>query len=107
MEERRIPGYTGFQPTHVREQMVFPEPEQLHKHIPGYRGYVPGIKAENVYARTFGRTTNDSLDGHIQRGFDLNGGQRYVSTNQSTYVDQRHENKARAETNPFLQGGNL
>ena len=58
------------------------------KHIPGYKGYVPGIKSENVYARTFGRTTNDSLDGQISRGFDLNNQERYQSTNQNTYMDQ-------------------
>ena len=72
------------------------------KHIPGYKGYVPGVKSENVYARTFGRTSNDSLDGQIIRGFDVDSSERYFSTNQNTYVDQSKQHKARAETNPFL-----
>lgn len=72
------------------------------KHIPGYKGYVPGIKSENVYAKTFGRSTNDSIEGQISRGFDMNSQERYFSTNQNTYVDQATQHKARAETNPFL-----
>ena len=57
----QIPGYTGFQPS--KDDLVYPEMSKPSKHIPGYKGYVPGVKSENVYARTFGRTSNDSLDG--------------------------------------------
>ena len=58
-----------------------PEVARPTKHIPGYKGYVPGIKSENVYARTFGRSTNDSIEGQIVRGFDLNNAERYQSSN--------------------------
>ena len=85
--ERKIPGYTGFQPSAVKDQALYAEVARPSKHIPGYKGYVPGIKSENVYARTFGRTTNDSIDGQIVRGHDLENNERYFSTNQNTYVD--------------------
>ena len=58
-----IPGYTGFQPAHAKETTQYEEAVRPNKHIPGYKGYVPGIKSENVYARTFGRSTNDSIEG--------------------------------------------
>ena len=99
---RKIPGYTGFQPSSIKDVTDFQEAQRPQKHIPGYKGYVPGIKAENVYAKTFGRTTNDSLEGQIVRGHDLESSERYHSTNQHVYVDQSHQHKARAETNPFL-----
>ena len=85
--ERKIPGYTGFQPSAVKDQALYAEVARPSKHIPGYKGYVPGIKSENVDARTFGRTTNDSIDGQIVRGHDLENNERYFSTNQNTYVD--------------------
>ena len=81
MKRDRIPGYTGFQPESQREVCQFPDVERLSNHIPGYKGYVPGIKSENVFARTFGRSTNDSLDGQIVRGFDLENSERYQSSN--------------------------
>ena len=101
--DHKIPGYTGFQPAAVKDVKEYPEVPRPNKHIPGYKGYVPEIKSENVYARTFGRTTNDSIEGQISRGFDLQNAERYHSTNQNTYVDQSAQHKARAETNPFLQ----
>ena len=61
---------------------------------------MPGITAENVYARTFGRTTHDSLDNKIVRNNDQ---KHYNSTNQDTYFNQTTtELWAKAETNPFL-----
>jgi len=65
----RIPGYTGFQPSldtlSTRPYQVI---EKNTKHIPGYRGFVAGVKAENVYATSFGRSSNYSLTGLIPKG---------------------------------------
>jgi hypothetical protein len=49
---------------------------------------VAGVKAENVYATTFGRSSNSSLAGLITKGHDLSSSDRYYSTNNSTYVNQ-------------------
>lgn len=67
-----IPGYTGFQPSvDILKIRPYQESDKTIKHIPGYRGFVSGVKAENVYARSFGRSSNYSLEGSITRGHDL------------------------------------
>ena len=99
-----IPGYTGFKPS-VDSLKIRPyqELEKTTKHIPGYRGYIASVKAENVYATSFGRSSNYSLTGSITKGYDLSDSDRYYSTNNSTYVNQRNLTKELAETNPFLK----
>lgn len=58
LRKPQIPGYTGFRPSSDSDISNYADPSKPTKHIPGYKGFVPGIKAENVYANTFGRTTN-------------------------------------------------
>jgi len=36
----------------------------------GYSGYIPGVAPENVYGKTYSRTTHDSAAGVIPRGID-------------------------------------
>ena len=36
----------------------------------GYCGYIPGVKAENVFGESYGKTSTLSGKGEIQRGFD-------------------------------------
>ena len=31
------------------------------QHIPGYQGHIPGMVAENMYAKTYGRTTASAI----------------------------------------------
>ena len=61
----------------------------LGNHVPGYQGHLPGIKAENVYAKTYGRTSKASMEGNIIRGADVEAQDRYTSTNTAHFVDQR------------------
>ena len=35
----------------------------------GYSGYVPSIKAENVFGESYGKTTGASVSGSIPQGF--------------------------------------
>ncbi len=72
------------------------------KHIPGYRGFVKGIKSENVFASSFGRTTNASIDNKISRGYDFSDKERYVSVNQLTFANKNSFKDAKV-TNPFLE----
>jgi hypothetical protein len=37
----------------------------------GYGGYVKGVKSENVFGETYGKTSFASNAGTIQRGMDL------------------------------------
>ena len=84
-----IPGYTGFRPSiDTLKIRPYEGTEKQTKHIPGYRGFVAGVKAENVYAITFGRSSNSSLSGLITKGHDLSSSDRFYSTNNSTYVNQ-------------------
>ena len=55
-KQGQIPGYTG----HLRSSEVNDytgEPKVARKQIPGYQGYVPGIKSENVFGQTYGKTS--------------------------------------------------
>ena len=58
-------------------------------HIPGYSGHLSGIKAENVYAETYGRTSKASMAGAVARGADVSAEDRYTSTNTAHFTDQR------------------
>ena len=54
-----IPGYTGFRPSmDIRSTLPYVAQEKGLNHIPGYKGYVAGVKAENVYAKSFGRSSS-------------------------------------------------
>ena len=64
-----IPGYTGHTSSAIIEQresaavaelsMRQAEENKRHQYrVPGYQGYVPQIKSENVFGGTFGKTTN-------------------------------------------------
>lgn len=50
-------------------------------HIPGYSGYVPKIKPENLYGRTFGQITYDVQTGKKDHY------ERFNTTNQLDFVD--------------------
>ena len=56
--------------------------------VPGYQGYVPQIKSENVFGSTFGATTLAQKDGMIQAGFDQGNAEKYRSVAQGTYTQQ-------------------
>ena len=62
---QRLPGYTGYKPAHLKEEE---ERERALEatamieadagpRVPGYQGYVPSIKSENVFGGTYGKTT--------------------------------------------------
>jgi hypothetical protein len=52
-----IPGYTGHRPEVWNQQDDLQQPKGPRKNIPGYGGYIPGVKSENVYGKTYGKTT--------------------------------------------------
>jgi len=55
-----------------------------------------------LFASSFGRTTNASIDNAIKRGFDFNDKERYVSISQLTYNNDSSYKQAKV-TNPFLE----
>ena len=56
---RKHVSYAEFTPAHT--------PSEGH-HVPGYSGHVPGVYAENLYAKTYGKTTLQAVDGDFPKG---------------------------------------
>lgn len=44
-----IPGYTGHRPEQHTAESDHQQNHGPRKNIPGYGGYIPGVKSENVY----------------------------------------------------------
>ena len=85
-----LPGYTGHQSAQIAEQreatvvqeMTMRQQEanrQNQFRVPGYQGYVPQVKSENVFGSTFGKTTNQQQTGKVMAGFDVSNADRYQS----------------------------
>ena len=51
-----IVGYMGYQPSSESEAQEAAQ-GHLDSHIPGYVGYIPGVKSENLYSKTYGKIT--------------------------------------------------
>lgn len=54
--------------------------------IPGYAGYVPAIKPENLYGSTFGKTTYDVNTNNYVKGQDLEAHHKYVSSHTTSHI---------------------
>lgn len=39
------------------------------QHIPGYAGYIPQVHSENLYGKSFAKTTGKSINGEYENGF--------------------------------------
>ena len=38
------------------------------QHVPGYAGYVPQIKSENLFGKSFAKTTGAAINGEFNKG---------------------------------------
>lgn len=56
------------------------EETNVSRHIPGYKGFIPSVRAENKYGESFGRCTNASLSHKIHQGHDMHDRNRFRST---------------------------
>jgi hypothetical protein len=70
---RKFVSYAEFTPPHT--------PAEAH-HIPGYSGHVPGVYAENLYAKTYGKTTLTAVEGEFPKGCEQTPGEQYKTSNQ-------------------------
>lgn len=84
-----------------------PQHEIRNQHVPGYTGFIQGIKAENVYSKSYAKDTALSLKKEIPRGQELAPKLRYVSQSQSTYKPENfrriRENKDMTNKRDFLE----
>lgn len=79
-----IPNYTGHIPENYTEETV--PAQNGSKHIPGYGGYVPAIKSENMFGKTYGKCTQQSKTGY-DKGIDLSAEKKFRSLYQQEFID--------------------
>jgi len=58
----------------------------------GYAGFIPAVKAENLFGKTYGKLTFVSSAGDHEKGSDIPNEYRYTSMLQNTFVNQRNVN---------------
>jgi hypothetical protein len=73
-------------PKKVYSDFVGVEKEKPRYEVPGYAGYVTGIKPENLHAKTFGKLTYDVSNTDYLKGQDHPVENRYVSTLAETHI---------------------
>ena len=118
---KHLPGYTGYRPQYVEERTSFPLP-QMEKQVGrvpgkiahilslskqslkspyvGYCGYIPGVKAENVFGESYGKSSSQSSKGQIIRGFDQGPQDKFKSVAQASFQNQKElQQKLRAAAN--------
>lgn len=49
--------------------------------IPGYQGFVPSIRSENIFGKSFAKGTSTAINKEFSKGFNLPTHQRYLSQN--------------------------
>lgn len=58
-----------------------PKHEIRDQRIPGYTGFISGIHAENVFAKSYSRCAAKSLNSNLARGYDLSPDKRFKTQN--------------------------
>ena len=83
---KHLPGYTG----HIPEEIPVEEGighSAPRSQIPGYKGYIPSIKSENMFGETYGKTTFKVADGGFVRGRDPDPKDKFVSVSREQFID--------------------
>ena len=98
-----IPGYTGHRAMADDVGQVEQQIGEPRKQIPGYGGYIPGIKSENVYGETYGKTSYASSAKTFVRGMEEPPHLKYDTTMKKEFID--HANRTdKIETTAELVG---
>ena len=79
------------------------QPKDPRKQVPGYAGYIPGIKSENVFGETYGKTSLQSGKKDIIRGIDVPAGVKFNSMATSSFINHA-QNTGNIETVASLVG---
>ena len=64
-------GYTGYKPKYADPKTAMHEYQAIPNrntrfYVPGYQGYVPQVKAENVFGQSYAKTTGLARQGMIE-----------------------------------------
>ena len=62
-----------------------PNHEIRNQCIPGYTGFISGVKAENVFATSYSNSTAKSFKNTITRGGNLEDRKRFQSTSRRAF----------------------
>ncbi len=84
-----IPGYTGCLPQKEEDTS---ECQQIaaNGQIPGYIGYIPAVRSENIYGKTYGKITENCYNGKFHQGIDLPPPIKFTSSVKEAFVDPRN-----------------
>jgi hypothetical protein len=83
-----IPGYTGHL-SKLEHGGFMPDRKPARSEIPGYGGFINGVKAENQFGKTYGKLTFMSSANEFHRGSEIPHDLRYTSMLQNSFVNQR------------------
>jgi hypothetical protein len=89
-----IVGYMGYVPASETAEQQEGGSGGIDSHVPGYVGYIPAVKSENLYAKTYGKITENCSKGNYYKGIELPTEVKYTSTTKDTYV---HPNKIKEQ----------
>jgi hypothetical protein len=64
---------------HAKNWIAGPTHEICLQHIPGYKGHIPGLISENLFAKSFAKCSQLSIGHRIPRGHDLTPKVRFRS----------------------------
>lgn len=84
-----------------------PTHEIRNQCLPGYTGFIPGIKSENVFSTTFAQNTANSFANNIPRGAEGSPDERFktLASEKFNYQSNRRitENKSFASKRDFIE----
>lgn len=86
-KKNAIVGYMGYAPSNEGAEQYDGPSSHIDSHVPGYVGYIPAVKAENLYAKTYGKITENCSKGSYNKGIELPNDVKYKSTTKDTYVN--------------------
>ena len=80
-----MPGYTGHRQADYVEDVSVGQSGPGEKRIPGYGGHIPGIQAENMFGKTYGKLSKAP----VEKGIDLPPEKKFRSMQQEEFVNQK------------------
>lgn len=64
------------------------------QHIPGYKGHIPGMHSENIFAKSYGKATGKIIGKEHTIGNNLPNSERFRTTTQEEFSHKNHRRLA-------------
>jgi hypothetical protein len=62
------------------------------QHVPGYAGYIPQISSENLYGKSFAKTSAKAINGDFEKGNNITAKERFQTENNSAFNKSNFRN---------------